>query len=129
MPRPRASRRPPVTAAQVRVGDPGRAQTACAGAPLPYKHRIRAGLPKIYSQDLLNNLFRHPYTKIEALQNDLQVSRLTATKYLDRLTDEGFVEKHRIGRYNYYINFPLMRIFTEIPDQPETFDAPAMDSD
>jgi Fic family protein len=96
---------------------------------MDYKHRIRAELPKIYSQDLLNNLFRHPYTKIEALQNDLQVSRLTATKYLDRLTDEGFAEKHKIGRYNYYINFPLMRIFTEIPDQPEAFDAPAMDSE
>ena len=24
------------------------------------KHRMRAELPKIYSQDLLNNLFRHP---------------------------------------------------------------------
>ena len=96
---------------------------------MDYKHRIRAELPKIYSQDLLNNLFRHPYTKIEALQNDLQVSRLTATKYLDRLTDEGFVEKHKIGRYNYYINFPLMRVFTEIPDEPEELDAPAMDSD
>ena len=94
-----------------------------------YKHRIRAELPKIYSQDLLNNLFRHPYTKIEALQNDLRVSRLTATKYLDRLTDEGFVEKHKIGRYNYYINFPLMRVFSEIPDEPEAFDSRAMDSD
>jgi Fic family protein len=85
---------------------------------MDYKHRIRAELPKIYSQDLLNNLFRHPYTKIEALQNDLQVSRLTATKYLDRLTEEGFVEKHKIGRYKYYSNFPLMRVFTEIPDEP-----------
>ena len=96
---------------------------------MDYKHRIRAELRKIYSQDLLNNLFRHPYTKIEALQNDLRVSRLTATKYLDRLTDDGFVEKHKIGRYNYYINFPLMRVFAEIPEQPEACDAPAMASD
>ena len=96
---------------------------------MDYKHRIRTELPKIYSQDLLNNLFRHPYTKIEALQNDLRVSRLTATKYLDRLTEEGFVEKHKISRYNYYINFPLMRIFMEIPDEPEPFHAPPMDSD
>jgi hypothetical protein len=40
-----------------------------------YKHRIRTELPKLYSQDLLNNLFRHPYTKIEYLQHDLSVSR------------------------------------------------------
>jgi hypothetical protein len=33
----------------------------------------------------VNNLFRYPYTKIEFVQHDLKVSRLTATKYLDQL--------------------------------------------
>jgi len=80
------------------------------------KHRIRAELPKIYSQDLLNNLFRHPYTRIESVQQDLGVSRLTATKYLERLTESGFIEKHKIGRYNYYVNRPLMDVFSDIPD-------------
>ena len=81
-----------------------------------YKHRIRNELPKIYSQDLLNNLFRHPYTRIEWIQHDLGVSRLTATKYLQQLTEQGFTEKHKIGRYNYYVNRPLMDVFVEIPD-------------
>ncbi len=75
-----------------------------------YKHNIRSSLHKIYSQDLLNNLFRHPYTKIEYLQQDLSVSRLTATKYLDQLTDAGFVNKYKLGRYNYYVNQPLLDI-------------------
>jgi len=83
---------------------------------MDYKHRIRAELPKIYSQDLLNNLFRHPYTKIEYVQNDLRVSRLTATKYLAQLTDHSFVQKAKIGRYNYYINKPLMDLFMDIPE-------------
>ncbi len=83
-----------------------------------YKRRIRDELPKIYSQELLNNLFGHPYTKIEAMRNDLQVSRLTATKYLDLLTERGFVEKHKVGRYSYYVNTPLVRIFTELPQMP-----------
>lgn len=83
-----------------------------------YKHRIRAELPKIYSQDLLNNLFRHPYTKIESVQTDLRVSRVTAAKYLELLTEKGFIEKHKIGRYNYYVNPPLMGIFMEIPEIP-----------
>lgn len=87
---------------------------------LDYKHRIRNELAKIYSQDLLNNLFRHPYTKIESLQHDLGVSRLTATKYLDRLTEKGFIEKHKIGRYNYYVNRPLMNVFMDIPEIPNT---------
>ena len=76
---------------------------------LDYKHRIRAQ-HKFYSQDLINNLFSHPYTKIEFIQNDLKVSRLTATKYLDALTETGFLEKQKIGRSNYYINVPLFRI-------------------
>lgn len=71
-----------------------------------YKHRIRAGY-KFYSQDLINNLFSHPYTKIEFVQKDLQVSRLTATKYLDALAADGFVKKRKIGRGNYYVNVAL----------------------
>lgn len=59
----------------------------------------------------LNSLFRHPYTKIEAVQDDLGISRLTASKYLSALNEKGFVEKHRFGKYNYYVNGPLIRIF------------------
>jgi len=76
-----------------------------------YEERIKKDLPKIYSHELLNNLFRHPYTKIEAVQDDLGVSRLTASKYLAALSEKGFVEKHRFGKYNYYVNGPLIRIF------------------
>ena len=71
-----------------------------------YKHRIRTGY-KFYSQDLINNLFMHPYTKIEFVQRDLGVSRVTATRYLEALADGGFVVKQRIGRGNYYINTAL----------------------
>ncbi len=78
-----------------------------------YEQRIRRELPKIYSYELLTNLFRHPYTKIEAVQDDLGVSRLTASKYLSELTEKGFVEKHRFGKYNYYVNRPLMQIFEQ----------------
>jgi Fic family protein len=74
-----------------------------------YKHRIRA-THKFYSQDLINNLFTHPYTKIEFLENDLGVSRLTATRYLEALTASGFLRKQRIGRYNYFINPALTHI-------------------
>jgi Fic family protein len=76
---------------------------------LDYKHRIRAGY-KFYSQDLINNLFSHPYTKIEFIQKDLAVSRLTATRYLDLLAEGGFVQKKKVGRSNYYINRPLFEI-------------------
>jgi Fic family protein len=82
---------------------------AIKDALFDYKHRIRADY-KFYSQDLINNLFMHPYTKIEFIERDLGVSRLTASKYLDALAAGGFVQKHKIGRSNYYINVALNRI-------------------
>ncbi len=78
---------------------------------LDTKQRIRAE-HKFYSQDLINNLFSHPYTKIEFIQRDLGVSRLTATKYLDALVASGFLHKRKIGRNNYYVNLPLYEILT-----------------
>jgi len=77
-----------------------------------YKHGIRDQLPKIYSQELINNLFSHPYTKIEFVINDLQVSRITASKYLGQLVDAGYLVKARIGRSNYYINQPLFELLS-----------------
>lgn len=74
------------------------------------KQRLRVELPKIYSQDLLNNLFRHPYTKIEFLERDLNVTRPTATKYLSGLTAAGFVRKVKVGRSNFYINEGLFKL-------------------
>jgi len=89
---------------------------AIRAALMDYKHRIR-NQHKFYSQDLINNLFMHPYTKIEFVQQDLQVSRLTATRYLDTLADTGFVQKQKVGRSNYYMNLALTRILME-PDDP-----------
>ncbi len=83
---------------------------AIKGVLQDYKQRIRTGY-KFYSQDLINNLFAHPYTKIEFIQRDLQVSRLTASKYLDELTAGGFLEKHKVGRGNYYVNIALRAIW------------------
>jgi Fic family protein len=83
-----------------------------------YKHRIRSGF-KFYSQDLINNLFMHPYTKIEFVQRDLGVTRVTATKYLDALADGGFVRKHKFGRGNYYINLALNAVLQPQPAQAQ----------
>ncbi|MBF2756080.1 MAG: hypothetical protein ISN29_12630 [Gammaproteobacteria bacterium AqS3] len=76
--------------------------------------RLRSELPKIYSQDLLNNLFRHPYTRIKFLQKDLLQSRQTARKYLKELAAKGFVEETKIGRNNYYVNTQLVRLFLNV---------------
>ncbi len=78
---------------------------------LEYKHRIRSE-HKFYSQDLINNLFYHPYTKIDFLMRDLNIGRITATKYLDALTEDGLLQKEKLGRSNFYINSALYGILT-----------------
>ena len=86
---------------------------AIKDALLDTKHRIRADY-RFYSQDLINNLFTHPYTKIEFVERDLKVSRLTATKYLEALVAGGVLQKMKVGRSNYYINRALNAILTRI---------------
>ena len=78
---------------------------------MEYKHKLRDNY-KFYSQDLLNNLFKHPYTKIEFVVNDLNVSRITAANYLNKLADDGILRKERIGTGNYYINDKLFKLLT-----------------
>lgn len=79
-----------------------------------YKQGIRSKF-RFYSQDLLNNLFRHPYTKIELIEKDLQISRLTAAKYLDQLVKAGYLDKNKIWRSYYYINRPLFELLSNPP--------------
>ena len=79
---------------------------------MTYKYRLRDNY-KFYSQDLLNNLFKHPYTKIEFVVNDLNVSRLTAANYLNKLAEDGLLKKEKLGTGNYYINEPLFELLTK----------------
>jgi Fic family protein len=67
---------------------------------------------KFYSQELLNNLFTHPYTKIEFLVRDLGVSRITAANYLNQLAADGVLRKKRLGTGNYYVNEKLFALLS-----------------
>jgi len=79
-----------------------------------HKHKLRTELPKIYSQDLINNLFRHPYTKIEFVADELQVTRKTAAKYLEALAATGLLTKHKLGKDNYYLNNALYQLLHNV---------------
>jgi Fic family protein len=75
-----------------------------------YKDKLRLELPKIYSQDLLNILFKNPYTKIEFLEQELRINKRTAQNYLDKIAELGFLEKTKQGKSNYYINNSLIKV-------------------
>jgi predicted transcriptional regulator len=76
------------------------------------KHTLRERY-KFYSQDLLNNLFKHPYTKIEFIMKDLNVSRITAANYLNKLSEDNMLTKKKLGTGNYYINEPLFELLSK----------------
>ncbi len=77
-----------------------------------FKNKLRDEY-KFYSQDLLNNLFKHPYTKIEFVVNDLKVSRITAANYLNKLAEDGLLRKEKLGTGNYYINERLFELLSK----------------
>jgi len=74
---------------------------------LEMKHEIHEKLPKIYSKDLIEILFMHPYTKIDFLVNGLGLHRQTASKYLNELEKIGIVENVKIQNSKFFINKKL----------------------
>lgn len=93
-----------------------------------YKNIIRPAFGGKYSHELLNGLFYHPYTKIGHLESNMQVSRQTAAKYLDRLASLGLLQKERMGKENYYINTKLMELFLTFSDQQEADNTDGVES-
>jgi Fic family protein len=61
-------------------------------------------------------LFKHPYTKIEYVSEDLGGFRHTAAKYLDELVKMGLLNKEKVGNSNYYINQRLIDLFINQPN-------------
>jgi Fic family protein len=81
------------------------------------KEKLRRELPKIYSQDLINNLFKHPYTKVEFVMEDLLVHRSTAVRYLDALVKSQILSKYKLGKDNYYFNTALYRLLDGVGER------------
>ncbi|NBX03414.1 MAG: Fic family protein [Alphaproteobacteria bacterium] len=81
---------------------------------LKHKNKMRTELKNIYTQDFLNLIFSHPYTKISHVEEALEVTRKTATKYLDELVRIGLLQKMKIGRESYYINQDLMECLSNV---------------
>jgi len=78
-----------------------------------YKRIIRPAFGGKYNHELLNSLFYHPYTKIGHIEANMQVSRQTASKYLDKIVKLGLLQKEKMWKENYYINTQLMNLFIE----------------
>lgn len=72
--------------------------------------RVRAEVPGVYSKELVELVFTHPYCKIRFLEQAGLAKRQTAAKYLKELEKIGVLEGLKVGREVYYVNLALMDV-------------------
>lgn len=71
---------------------------------------IKDKLPKMYSKDLIEVLFKLPYTKRQNLIDIGLGTPKTVGNYLIALEKEGFLKSVRVGKEKLYLNVSLMHI-------------------
>lgn len=71
---------------------------------------VQKKLPRIYSKDLIEQLFVHPYCKIEFLVENLKLNRKTAGSYLKNLEEIGVLIAESKGKEVIYINNKLYEL-------------------
>ena len=74
--------------------------------------QVRSGAPRIYSKELVESLYVHPYCKVGFLVDSLGVERKAASRYLHQLETLGIVTRHKIGRENIFVNNALMEVLS-----------------
>lgn len=78
-----------------------------------YKKEFMTKLPKIYSDALLDSLFYEVYTRINYIEDRCDVTRQTASTYLNSLLDAGLLEVEKVGRESIYKNTRLINLLSE----------------
>ena len=73
--------------------------------------QFRAKSPGAYSKDLMEVVFSSPYCRIRFLEEQLQVSRQTASNYLQKLVEAGLLREVRVGRDVYFVNEGMLETF------------------
>lgn len=68
---------------------------------------VHGELPKIYSKELVELLFKQPYTKVEFLVDAGIAKRQTAATYLRELESIGVLRSSKVGRENIFLNVGL----------------------
>lgn len=71
------------------------------------QEKVKKEAEKSYNKELVELLFEHPYCKIDYVIDRLNVSRVTASKYLKELEAIGVLESKRVWKETLYINSRL----------------------
>ncbi len=71
------------------------------------QEKIKKEAPKTYDKELIEILFEHPYCKTEILTSRLNISRITASKYLKQLESINVLKSKQVWKETLYINTRL----------------------
>lgn len=74
---------------------------------------IKNKLPKVYSKDLIEILFRLPYTKRQHLIEENIGNLKTVGNYLIALEENGFLKSEKVGKEKLYLNQKLLKILED----------------
>lgn len=76
------------------------------------RERVQREAPGVYSKDLIEQIFRQPYCKIQFLERAGMGTRQTCAKYLRELERLGVLRGQKVGREVYFINQALFELLT-----------------
>ena len=76
------------------------------------REKVQREAPSVYSKDLIEQIFRQPYCKIQFLEKAGLGSRQTCSKYLRELERLGVLHGQKMGREVYFTNQPLFELLT-----------------
>ena len=71
---------------------------------------IKTELPKVYSKDLIEQIFRLSYTKRQFLIDSGIGNPKTVSNYLISLEEKGYLRSVKVGKEKLYLNHKLMEI-------------------
>jgi len=77
------------------------------------RERVQREAPGIYSKDLIEQIFKQPYCKIQFLERAGMGTRQTCAKYLRELESMGILKGQKMGREVYFINGALFTLLTQ----------------
>lgn len=79
--------------------------------------RIQTECKGVYSLELVRLLTTYPVISPLRLSSRLDIHYTTATRYLKKLADDGFLTNRQSGKYQLYSNPELITILTEVKDE------------
>jgi Fic family protein len=77
---------------------------------LDTQEQARKNAIKAYSKEMVELLFEQPYSKIEYVTERLNISRITASKYLKEFEKAGILKSKQVWKETLYINTRLFEL-------------------